>query len=71
MHVPPYASLVAAYERRENGPGEAIDMSADAGNFAVSSTRSALPDDVVIDESFVLPDPEMLMDDDGMLANTQ
>ena len=25
MHVPPYLSLVAAYERREKGPGEELE----------------------------------------------
>jgi len=32
-YVPPYTSLVAAYERRENGPGEVIEE----GDFAVAS----------------------------------
>jgi hypothetical protein len=25
VHVPPYLSLVSAYERRENGPGEQLE----------------------------------------------
>jgi hypothetical protein len=32
-YVPPYTSLVTAYERRENGPGEVIEE----GDFAVAS----------------------------------
>ena len=36
-YVPPYTSLVAAYERRENGPGEAIDE----GEIGVASTGQA------------------------------
>jgi len=36
-YVPPYTSLVAAYERRENGPGELIDE----GDVAVASTGTA------------------------------
>ncbi len=39
VHVPPYTSLVAAYERRENGPGELIDE----GNIAVASTPIEIP----------------------------
>lgn len=35
VHVPPYLSLVAAYERRENGPGEKIH----AGDVGVASTQ--------------------------------
>ena len=36
-YVPPYTSLVTAYERRENGPGEVIEDS----DFAVASTGQA------------------------------
>ena len=32
-YVPPYTSLVAAYERRQNGPGELIDD----GDVAIAS----------------------------------
>ena len=36
VHVPPYLSLVAAYERRENGPGEEIA----GGQVGVASTQA-------------------------------
>lgn len=34
VHVPPYLSLVSAYERRENGPGEQIEP-----DIAIASTQ--------------------------------
>ncbi|MEZ6012870.1 MAG: M23 family metallopeptidase [Hyphomonas sp.] len=47
-YVPPYTSLVAAYERRENGPGEVIDE----GEIGVASTGQGfiIPPDAVIVE---------------------
>ena len=47
-YVPPYTSLVAAYERRENGPGEEIDE----GEVATAATTPAfvIPPDAVIIE---------------------
>ena len=47
-YVPPYTSLVAAYERRENGPGELIGE----GDVGVASTGQAfvIPPDAVIIE---------------------
>ena len=60
VHVPPYTSLVAAYERRESGIGEEI-----VPNVAVAAaTTPALegPDAPVITEAFVMPDPELVTD---------
>jgi murein DD-endopeptidase MepM/ murein hydrolase activator NlpD len=34
VHVPPYLSLVASYERRENGPGEELEA-----EIGVASTQ--------------------------------
>ena len=45
-YVPPYSSLVAAYERRENGPGEEIVE----GDAAIASTPFVIPPDAVIIE---------------------
>lgn len=39
VHVPPYTSLVAAYERRENGVGERIEP-----NIAIASTPPPIPE---------------------------
>lgn len=39
-HVPPYLSLVEAYERRENGPGEVIDT----GDVAVAAAPIVIPE---------------------------
>lgn len=38
VHVPPYLSLVEAYERREQGPGERMEP-----NLAIASSRAVLP----------------------------
>lgn len=45
-HVPPFLSLVTAYERRENGPGEMIEP----GNVAVASTPFVIPEGMIITE---------------------
>ena len=46
-YVPPYTSLVAAYERRENGPGELIDD----GDVAIASVPAfVIPPDAEIIE---------------------
>ncbi|MEZ5946428.1 MAG: peptidoglycan DD-metalloendopeptidase family protein [Hyphomonas sp.] len=45
-YVPPYTSLVAAYERRENGPGEEIEE----GEAAIASTPFVIPPDAIIIE---------------------
>jgi hypothetical protein len=46
-YVPPYTSLVAAYERRENGPGELIDD----GDVAIASVPAfVIPEGVEIIE---------------------
>ncbi|MCA8901399.1 MAG: M23 family metallopeptidase [Hyphomonas sp.] len=45
-YVPPYTSLVASYERRENGPGEVIDE----GDVAIASTPFVIPEDAIIIE---------------------
>ncbi|MEZ5986502.1 MAG: M23 family metallopeptidase [Hyphomonas sp.] len=46
-YVPPYSSLVAAYERRENGPGELIDD----GDVAIASVPAfVIPEGVEIIE---------------------
>ena len=39
-HVPPYLSLVEAYERRENGPGEVIEV----GDVAIAAAPIVIPD---------------------------
>ena len=60
VHVPPYTSLVAAYERRENGIGEEI-----IPNVAVASASPPVlegPDAPVITEGFVAPDAELVTD---------
>lgn len=46
-HVSPYTSLVAAYERREGGPGEEVEQ-----NLSIAASRSfiAIPDDFIITE---------------------
>lgn len=46
-HVSPYTSLVAAYERREGGPGEEVET-----NVSIASSRSfdIIPDDFIITE---------------------
>jgi hypothetical protein len=44
-HVPPYLSLVKAYERRENGPGEQV-----AQNVAVASAPIVIPEGMEIIE---------------------
>lgn len=36
VHVPPYLSLVAAYERRENGPGERLESPVEAASAPIS-----------------------------------
>ena len=46
VHVPPYLSLVAAYERRESGPGEEISV----GDFEVASTPFVIPEGMEIIE---------------------
>lgn len=45
VHVPPYLSLVEAYERREGGPGERIDMA-----VATASAPIFLPEGMEIIE---------------------
>ena len=35
VHVPPYMSLVAAYERREEGPGEEIEQTVSTASAPV------------------------------------
>ncbi|MEM1106355.1 MAG: M23 family metallopeptidase [Pseudomonadota bacterium] len=45
VHVPPYLSLVEAYERREGGPGEFIDTA-----IAAASAPVFPPDDLIIIE---------------------
>ena len=45
VHVPPYMSLVAAYERREDGPGEELEQS-----VAVATTPIPIPEGMVIIE---------------------
>ena len=45
-YVPPYLSLVEAYERREGGPGERIVV----GDFAVASEPIPIPEDFVFTE---------------------
>ena len=60
VHVPPYTSLVAAYERRESGVGEEV-----VPNIAVASAPTPAldgPDAPVITEGFVMPDPELVTD---------
>ncbi|WP_233356139.1 peptidoglycan DD-metalloendopeptidase family protein [Henriciella aquimarina] len=57
VHVPPYTSLVAAYERRENGVGETVEQ-----NVAVASAMPDIlsgPDAPDISESFVVIDESM------------
>ena len=57
VHVPPYTSLVAAYEEREGGIGEAKEP-----NIAVASagtTPAIGPEIPVITEGFVMPEPEL------------
>ena len=44
-HVPPYLSLVKAYERRENGPGEQVEQ-----NVAVASAPIVIPEGMEIIE---------------------
>ncbi len=46
-HVSPYTSLVAAYERRQGGPGEEVEQ-----NLSIAASRSfiAIPDDFIITE---------------------
>ncbi|MFT5775251.1 M23 family metallopeptidase [Hyphomonas sp.] len=44
-HVPPYLSLVKAYERREKGPGEQIEQ-----NVAVASAAIVIPEGMEIIE---------------------
>ena len=44
-HVPPYLSLVQAYERRENGPGEQVEQ-----NVAVASAPIVIPEGMEIIE---------------------
>tara|TARA_R110000764_G_scaffold55550_1_gene121337 strand:- start:1679 stop:2872 length:1194 start_codon:yes stop_codon:yes gene_type:complete len=44
-HVPPYLSLVKAYERRENGPGEQVEQ-----NVAVASAPIIIPEGMEIIE---------------------
>ncbi len=56
VHVPPYTSLVSAYERRESGIGEKI-----TANIGVASAPppAEIPADQAIDESFVVIDESM------------
>lgn len=56
VHVPPYTSLVSAYERRESGIGEKI-----TANIGVASATplAEIPADQEIDESFVVIDESM------------
>ncbi|MEO1475251.1 MAG: M23 family metallopeptidase [Pseudomonadota bacterium] len=46
--VPPYTSLVEAYARRENGPGQRVEQ-----NVAVAGTAPVIPEGVEISEGFV------------------
>ena len=46
VHVPPYLSLVKAYERREDGPGEAIE----APSVGVASAAFVIPEGMEIIE---------------------
>lgn len=45
IHVPPYLSLVEAYERRENGPGEEVEQ-----NLSVASVPFVIPEGMEIVE---------------------
>jgi hypothetical protein len=45
VHVPPYLSLVEAYERRQNGPGEEVEQ-----NVAVASAPFVIPEGMEIVE---------------------
>lgn len=45
VYVPPYLSLVEAYERRENGPGEEVEQ-----NVAVASVPFVIPEGMEIVE---------------------
>tara|TARA_R110002020_G_scaffold399971_1_gene609980 strand:- start:191795 stop:193012 length:1218 start_codon:yes stop_codon:yes gene_type:complete len=45
VYVPPYLSLVEAYERRENGPGEEVEQ-----NVAVASAPFVIPEGYEITE---------------------
>tara|TARA_R110001599_G_scaffold18744_5_gene72543 strand:+ start:3671 stop:4897 length:1227 start_codon:yes stop_codon:yes gene_type:complete len=45
IYVPPYLSLVEAYERRENGPGEEVEQ-----NVAVASVPFVIPEGMEIVE---------------------
>lgn len=46
VHVPPYLSLVEAFERRENGPGEEVS----ATNIGVASAPVVIPEGFIITE---------------------
>ncbi len=45
-YVPPYMSLVQAYERREGGPGERIEMS----NVGIAASPRPIPEGMIITE---------------------
>ncbi|MEL6258742.1 MAG: M23 family metallopeptidase, partial [Pseudomonadota bacterium] len=48
VFVPPYTSLVASYERREQGPGELIEP-----NVAIATAPMQIPEGAEITEGFV------------------
>ena len=62
VHVPPYTSLVAAYERRESGIGE--EIVANVGVASAAAIPAEGPDAPEITEGFVVPDPELVTGDE-------